>query len=320
LAELAGGRSTAETALVWDWENWWAVEGAAHPLNNYSYRQVAAAHYQSLWQANTTVDVVTLSSDLSRYKVLVIPNQYLMSAAQQAAVRSFVDGGGHVLISYFSGIVDEDDQILGNGYPGGLRGVIGAHIRDFSPLAPGEEVGLAPVPGQALLSGGLMRFDDGASRWQDDLALEGADAVAVYTEGYLAGRPAILDHRAGSGSTVYIGTHLPQDTLDGVVEAVLARAGIRPAHPAPRGVEVTERFNDAGRYLFFLNHTGAAAAVDLEVSGTELLSGQQVGRGGSLKLEPAGVAVVRISRGGGNPDAGTGRGGGGPDQPWRGES
>ncbi|PNI09459.1 beta-galactosidase [Arthrobacter sp. AFG7.2] len=293
LAELAGSRSAAEVAIVWDWENWWAVEGAAHPLNNYNYREVVAGHYQSLWRTNAAVDVVTLSSDLSRYKVLVIPNQYLMSPTQQLAVESFVEGGGHALVSYFSGIVDQDDQIIENGYPGGLRGVIGGHIRDFSPLAPGATVGITPASGQTLLSGTVQGFDDGASRWQDDLAVEGADVVAVYTDGYLAGRPAILDHRPGTGRAVYLGTHLAQEALDRVVEAVLNDAGIRPPHAAPEGVEVTERFTGSRRYLFFLNHSGSAAVVDLEVSGLELLAGRQVAVGESLKLEPVGVAVIR---------------------------
>ncbi|WP_285241188.1 beta-galactosidase [Arthrobacter sp. G.S.26] len=299
LAEIAGARTTADVALVWDWENWWAVEGPAHPVNNYDYRAVAASHYRSLWLENAAVDVVALASDLSGYKVLVIPNQYLMSSSQQAAVEAFVAGGGHVVASYFSGIVDQDDQVIGNGYPGGLRTVVGGHIRDFSPLAQDAAVEISTVQGQALLGSyapDLLQeaFDGGATRWQDDMVSEGAEVVATYTTGHLAGRPAILDHRLGAGTAVYIGTHLPQEALDLVVGAVLSRAGIRAPHPAPHGVEVTERCTTAGRYLFFLNHTASVVVVELEVDGTDLLGGAGLQRGGTMKLPPAGVSVVRV--------------------------
>ncbi len=289
VAAVAGSRVAAEVAVVWDWENWWAVEGCAHPLNDFSYVETVVQHYTALWRAGVATDVVNPVDDLSRYRFVVVPNQYLITPTQQEALRRFVTGGGHLLVSWFSGIVDGDDQIIENGYPGGLRELIGGHVRDFSPLAPDSSVGLRSAEGQELLADGLSTR---ATRWQDDLVAEGATVVAEYADGHLAGQPALLDHAVGEGSCVYLGTTLDQDSLGQVVAALLDRAGVGAVHPAPVGVETVERSGERGRFLFLLNHTGDPLTVDLERDGTDLLTGRRWHSGEQLSLDPAGVAVL----------------------------
>lgn len=289
LDPVVGATSEASVAIVWDWDNWWAVEGCAHPSNEYSYKKAVTSHYRALWEANVATDVVSLSEDLSRYRVLVVPNQYLMDEAQRAAVRRFVDGGGHLLVSFFSGIVDENDRVLPDGYPGGLRVVIGGHVRDFSPLAVGAEVPVALAEGQDLLPAGFAAVAD---YWQDDLVAEAGTPVAVYTEGYLAGQPAVLDNRLGEGSAVYVGAQLDREALGAVTRAVLARAGIGPVHEVPAGVEATERRTAVQRFLFLLNHGAEQASVRLDRAGTDLLTGTAHEAGALLDLGPSGVAVV----------------------------
>jgi beta-galactosidase len=292
VAEVANARTHAEVAIVWDWENWWAVEGCAHPDNTYSYADVVSSHYQALWKAQVAVDVVPLSADLSPYRVLIVPNQYMMSEAQRAAVHRFVANGGHALVSYFSGIVDEDDQVIPDGYPGGLREVIGGHVRDFSPLAAEDSAAVRAVADQVLVD---AAFTATATRWQDDLVAESGHAVAVYTAGHLAGRPAVLDHALGAGSAVYIGTRLDQPALESLVRAVLDRAGVRPVHAVPAGVEAAERRSGDRGFLFLLNHGTGKATVDLNRRGVDLLTGQVFDVGHKLVLSPAGVAIVETT-------------------------
>ncbi|MFI2297188.1 beta-galactosidase [Isoptericola sp. NPDC019571] len=293
ISEVVGARTDADVAIVWDWENWWAVEGCFHPANDFSHAQVLLEHYTALWKRNIATDVVTLSSDLSRYKVLVVPNQYLVSAEQRAALRDFVEGGGHVLVSYFSGIVDQDDQVIAGGYPGGLRDVIGGHVLELSPMLPEDDVSIRAVGGQDLLP---ENFTGRANRWQDDLIAEGASVVAEYQGGYLDGVPAIVDHRLGAGRCVYLGTTLDEVSFADVLGGVLDGAGIAPVHAAPEGVEAAERVGDRQRYLFLLNHAGAPATVRLERAGTDVLTGTAWEAGQDLPIGPAGVVVLASDR------------------------
>ncbi|MDX3517877.1 beta-galactosidase [Streptomyces scabiei] len=289
LDEVATARTDARVAIVWDWQNWWAVEGCAHPDNTFDYRDTVARHHRALWNSQVAVDVVTLDDDLSPYRVLVVPNQYLMTDRHSAAVRRFVEDGGHLVVSYFSGIVDEDDRIVEGGYPGALRGVIGAHVQEFSPLPAGASV---PIRGTADPSAPDGSYGT-ASAWQDDLETETARPLAVYDQGHLSGKAAVIEHQIGLGRAVYVGTRLDDDALETLVRQVLDRAAVRPVHAAPRGVEVTERRTDTCVYLFLLNHRQDTATVTLDRSGTDLLTGLHLAAGETLVLDAAGVAVVR---------------------------
>ncbi|WP_225636605.1 beta-galactosidase [Streptomyces solaniscabiei] len=292
LDDVVTATTTAQVAIVWDWENWWAVEGCYHPLNSYRYREAVSSHYQALWKTGVAVDVVTLDDDLSSYKVLVVPNQYLISDTQRAALDAFARSGGHVLVSYFSGIVDENDRIHPNGYPGGLRDTVGGHIRELSPLPVEAAVGVRGVSGSFL--GKIFRAQ--ATAWQDDLIAETATPAAVYTQGYLAGQPAVLDHTLGDGTVVYLGTDLGQPALETIVQAVLERAAVPPAHPAPPGVEVTERHTEDTSFLFFLNHLDDTATLTLQQDGIDLLTGRTLARGQQVTLEATDVLILRSPR------------------------
>ena len=51
-----------------------------------------------------------------------------------ATAGAYVRAGGHVLVTYFSGIVDEHDHVWLGGYPGALRDLLGVRVEEFAPL------------------------------------------------------------------------------------------------------------------------------------------------------------------------------------------
>jgi beta-galactosidase len=290
LADVAAAQTTPDVGIVWDWPNWWAVEGVAHPVNTFDYRDTVMRHYRPLWNQHIAADVIDLDANLSRYKLVVVPNQYMMTAAQSAALVRYVDAGGHVLVSYFSGIVDEDDAVVGNAYPGALRSVVGGHVRDFSPLPAEDTVGISATAGSLL----AVDMPTGAgTQWQDDMVAENAEVIAVYTDGYLAGRPAILDHELGSGRAVYVGTRLDDAALDALLTAVVRRAGVTPTADAPRGVEIVERSTSEATYLFILNHLRQDAELTLPRSGIDLLTGRHFTQGQTITLPETEAIVLR---------------------------
>ena len=59
--------------------------------------------------------------------------------AGRAAGRATCDGGGHLVTTYFSGVVDENDHVWLGGYPGALRDLLGIRIEEFGPLLDGEQ-------------------------------------------------------------------------------------------------------------------------------------------------------------------------------------
>ena len=64
--------------------------------------------------------------------------------------------GGHLILTYFSGIVDENDHIRmdpinGGGYPGAFLDLLGVRMEEFFPLRPGESVELSSFGSGRLL-------------------------------------------------------------------------------------------------------------------------------------------------------------------------
>ncbi len=166
------------------------------------------------------------------------------SRAQPA--RPYVENGGTLVVSYFSGIVDEHDAVHEGAYPGPLRDVLGLTVEEFSPLLPGERVRVTGPDGSEL-SGDV---------WTEFVVPRGAETVWTYADGLTAGHPAVTRHRLGEGTAWYVSTRLGTDGLDALLGRATEDARLAPRTDLPRDVEVVRRSGESGTYLFAVNHTG----------------------------------------------------------------
>jgi beta-galactosidase len=283
IAGAAGSGSQAEIALFFDWDAWWGLtETHGLPRNDFDYPGLVTEHYRPLHEGHHAIDMVCSGSGLGRYRLVILPNAYLVGDRFTRALEDFVTGGGTVVCSFFSGVVDENNQVRQPAYPGAFRALIGAYIDEYWPARPGAEFGVA--------------FDDGrtctAGWWQESIHPETARVTARFASGDLAGRPAVLANHLGAGRVIYIGTRLDQPGLAVTLLGAAATAGVRPViGDAPRFVEVTRRVSESAEYLFLLNHSGTeSAALQAGPGGTDLITGTPVS--GPLTLPPLGVAVL----------------------------
>ncbi|TDO49112.1 beta-galactosidase [Kribbella sp. VKM Ac-2527] len=274
LDEVLGSEVRAEVAVLWDWESFWAQDLEWRPSEDLSHRERVDAFYDRLWRDGLTVDFAHPESDLSAYKLVVAPASYLLTEVAASNLRSYVEGGGTLVVSYFSAIVDEYDAVHAGGYVAPLRDVLGLTVEEFLPLRSGETVRLS-LDG---ISGDV---------WADDVALDGAEVIAAFEDGPGAGKPAITRNSLGAGSAFYVSTRLGVDELSVVLRRAYQDAGIEPGF-GPADVEIIRRHGDS-EYLIAINHSNRP--VDLPVGGTDLLSGES---GESLKLEAGGARVIRI--------------------------
>ncbi|MGQ4401836.1 beta-galactosidase [Streptomyces hayashii] len=282
LAALRGTRTEADAAVLWDWHSWWAQNLAWRPSEDADPRERADAFYEALYDRHLTVDFAHPGADLSAYPLVVVPALYLMTEAAGNNLRAYVENGGTLVVSYFSGIVDEHDAVHEGPYPGALRDVLGLTVEEFSPLLQGESVRLTGPDGREL----------GGDVWTEFVAPRGAETVWTYADGLAAGRPAVTRHRLGEGVAWYVSTRLGQDGLDAVLGRAAEDAGIAPRAHLPRDVEVVRRSGETGSYLFAINHTAADAKVPLETPGAELLTGERAA--GRLAVPAGAVRVVRL--------------------------
>lgn len=281
LAGITGARSTAKVALVFDWDCWWALELGNSPRSDLNYAQEVLRLYRPFFDANITVDFVDTSSDLSRYSLVVLPASYLLTDDAARNIEEYVAGGGRLVASYLSGIVDQDNTIRLGGYPGALRNVLGAWSEELHPLAAeGETVKLSTADGGTASAG----------YWTEHLHTTSADVLASYASGRLAGSPAVTRNSFGRGTAVYLSARVDNTFLEELLDAERTAAGIRPELDAPLGVQARRRTGDGRSYLLVLNHNDAPARVDVGAGGTDVLTRTRIT--GAVELAANGVLVL----------------------------
>ncbi|MFI0232500.1 beta-galactosidase [Streptomyces sp. NPDC017086] len=282
LSEVRGTRTEADAALLWDWQSWWAQNLAWRPSEDHDPRERADSFYETLYDRHLTVDFAHPEADLSAYPLVVVPALYLMTEAAGRNVREYVENGGTLVVSYFSGIVDEHDAVHEGAYPGVLRDVLGLTVEEFSPLLKDERVRLTGPDGTGPTG----------DVWTEFVVPRGAETVWTYADGLTAGRPAVTRHRLGRGTAWYVSTRLDTQGLDAVIGRAAGDAGLAPRTDLPRDVEVVRRSGETGTYLFVVNHTAGDTKVPLDTPGTELLTGERAA--GRLAVPAGAVRVVRL--------------------------
>ena len=278
LAEAQGSRVVADAAVVWDWESWWALELDWRPSVDVRYVEQVSRYHEQLWRAHQTVDFVRPHADLSAYPLVIVPSLYLTTQIAADNLRSYVESGGTLVVSFFSGIVDENDAVIPGGYPGAFRDLLGLTVEEFLPLRAGETVRLAEFSGEALTG----------DVWCDDIRLTGAEAVYEYLDGPAAGKPAVTRNQIGAGTAWYISTRLAGDSL----RRLLAEIGTAPAPDVSDDIEIVRRRSEEFVYVTVINHGDDEVAVPM--IGRELTLGTAVE--GTLSVPAGGVRVVRVDR------------------------
>src|SRR5699024_428796 len=207
---------------------------------------------------------------------VLVPTLYLVTDEDAANIASAAENGATVATTYFSGIVDENDQIRLGGYPGAFRELLGVRTDEFFPLLATETVTL----------------DDGTSAdvWTERIEPTTAEVVRSFTDGPLPGGAAITRNAVGEGAAWYIATRQDEAGTTALLDALLAESGGRPVAPVPRGVEAVRRTSEDGTgYLYLLNHT--EEEVQVSASGTHLVTGTDAS--GAVTLAAGAVAVVQ---------------------------
>jgi beta-galactosidase len=264
LAPVAGSLVRAQAALLLDWESWWALELDSHPTSHLHQAELLSEFYRPLFEAGVNVDFAHPQSDLSQYRLVIVPALYLVTDAGADNVRRFVERGGTALVTFFSGIVDEHDRVRLGGYPAPWCDLLGLRVEELAPLPEGLTVRLAGLDSPADAAGRL---------WQDVIGLNGAAPVLSFAEGHLAGEPAATRHDYGRGAALYLGTLPDRATLSRLVERACRHAGVERRTELPRGVEAVRR----GDYLFLISHLDRPVEVELDASRLDLLTGAMVG-------------------------------------------
>lgn len=292
---LLSGRTAAKTAIVFDWDNWWASEFSAGPSKSINYHREVYQYYKALLNLHIPVDIIGVEDDLSKYQLVIAPMLYMCKDGFDQKIRTFVKAGGTFLTTYFSGYVENHDLVITGGYPGRLRDILGIWV---------EESDAVPEAGMGMKHS--FSYDGKSYPAEilcDLLHLEGAQSLAAYENDFYAGMPVATCNKFGEGRAYYIATRSGEAFYRTFFKKVLQELQIEPlvteafcGEEAGNDLEAQVRENEKGRFLFLLNHGEKEVSVVLRESGKNLLKERSVLAGETLVIEPKDVAIIQIEQ------------------------
>ena len=272
---LPGMRSRADVGMLFDWNNWWALENSSGPNRDINYLNTVNLYYRAFFERNIPVDILAEDAALDGYKVIVLPMLYMFKPGLGDRIRAFVQNGGTLIATTMCALVDENDHCAFGEYPGPLKKVLGLRIEETDALLQNAE-------NRVSLGGESFR----CTLLCDVIHLEGATALGCFEQEFYAGSPAVTVNEYGKGLAYYIGTQ-PEQAL---LERVLDRLQLSPVKNGSSGLEITRRFDSRNEVIFALNHARTQGTIDLgDVQYTELLTGATAS--GAVSVAPNDVAV-----------------------------
>jgi beta-galactosidase len=285
---LEGSVPVAEVAVLHDYASRWSLDIQPHHrdlADDEAFGRALMGPYQALWARNVPVHILRAApeTDLSAYKLVVLPALNLVGPELAQRLADYVQGGGTLLATARTGFKDEYGRVPGQP-PGHLADLMGVMVEEFDSLPPDR--------------GNRVRFVDGptgsvpVSLWMEILQPTGARPLAVYEQDFYAGKPAATIWAQGRGRAIYVGVLAGAEFYGPLMDWLLPQLGIRPLLATPEGVEAKVRVGPQGQVLFLLNHNDRPVRVSLPLSGTDLVTGERQEREIELGAREARILLL----------------------------
>ena len=284
-SRVMGSENHAKVGIIFDWENYWALEYTSGPNRDLRYVDQIEQMYNYFYNKNIAVDMIPIDADFSKYDLVAAPVLYMVKDGVAESLEAYVQAGGTLITTYMSGIVGQSDNVHLGGYPGPLRKMAGVWVEEIDALAPEQR--------------NKIRFADGTEeecRLVCDLMhLEGAEEIAQYESDFYAGMTAVAKNQFGKGTVYYVGTDLSESGLAKVLAMAADSAAIQPVIGEATALEITKRQADGEDLYFIINFKDEEIPLPAVFDGKEdILTGEKV-QGGEM-LKKYDLRIVSVPR------------------------
>lgn len=279
---VKGGGKKAKVAILYDWENNWALDDAqGYAQGTKRYPQTLQEHYRYFWNQDIPVDVVTPRYDLSGYDLVIAPMLYLLSETDMKALKEYVAAGGTLVSTYITGVVNEADLTYLNGWPEALQELFGLRVKETDVYYPKDHNRIQTATGDYIVKdyAALIEVQD-------------AEVLARYQEGFYQSEAAVTRHHFGEGDAYFIAPRTEQAFLDEFYglctkELHLANPLVVAGNP---DVSIQSREQAGRTYHFVMNFSEAVQEVTVAQELQDLLTGETMPK--TLHLQPYQVRVL----------------------------
>lgn len=257
------------------------------PNNNVSYNDVVRGLYDALYRMNVEADFIDPSvSDISAYKLIVVPALYAASSEEINRLNKFAKNGGHVFYTFKSGFSDENIKVRYATQPGEISEAAGVRYSQFT------------IPERMTLEGDPYKVGADANKvqwWAELLTPTTAEVLAKYEHPAWKGYAAITRNHYGKGEVTYMGFMPTNAMLEKILEDTVKKANLWGAQQQSHYPMVIRSgtLNNGNPVHYYLNYSDQVVEVSYAFKeGKNLLAGGRVNQSASLKLDPWGVVVV----------------------------
>ena len=261
LSDVATTNTNAEVAIVYDWENKWAVEDSQGPRNkDMGYIEEVQAHYRAFTKQGISVDFVDMECEINEYKIVVAPMLYMLRAGFEKKMRAFVENGGTLITTYWSGVINENDLMFMGDGPHDLTDVLGLYSEEIDGLYD-HELNYGQV--KKSLAAGKLQGSYSCSMLCDIVNLQGAQAIMTYQDDFYAGRAVVTRNQFGNGEAYHIGSHFEDSFYDDFYHDLASKLDLATALDVqlPHTVYATSRENEKTKYVFIHNFSNEAKPI-----------------------------------------------------------
>ena len=280
---VKGTVNRPKAAIIFDWENWWALEDTQGPRLDLDYVECVLSHYRAFWEKGIEADLINMDADLTGYQVVSAPLNYMYKSGYEDRVRKFVSDGGVFVTTFFSGMVNETDLCFTEHHP----------LEDVFGIVP-EEI---DAPTEDFENYFVYEGTRYPARKMCEIvhAKKGTEVLSVYERDFYAGAPAVIQNAYGDGAAYYLAAESDDLFLRTFYDTVFKKADLKNAlgTELPYGVTVTERTGvDGDRgIVFVMNFRNEPVCVEGTGEWTDTESGEVYK--GKLELEPFECLVLK---------------------------
>lgn len=271
LPDVVGCRTEARVAIIFDQQNRWALDDAEGPRNKgMEYEKTVNEHYRPFWEQGIAVDIIDADGDLSPYALVIAPMLYMVREGFAERVEAFVAAGGHLVTTYWSGVVNETDLCHLGGFPGPLRKLVGIWAEEIDCLDDGERNLVQGLAGNASGLQGPYQV----RHLCELIHAESAQVLATYRDDFYAGRPAVTVNRFGKGKAWHVASRndLPfqRDFFAAIINELALPRAIDGDFPP--GVVATARTDGETTWVFVQNFTAQQQLITLPQGYTDCMT------------------------------------------------
>jgi len=283
-----------EVAIINDYHNNFAYQ-STRANTHLRYTDMIFEIYDALYHNNIPVDVIPPTTDLSKYKVVIMTGQVHADNEFTQKINNFVSKGGTLISGAQLSWRDEFNNYYDKMAPVGLtelfgiNSVAGMYLRDYTgndealfvPIKThvDTEVSVEYQSADTTLSGK-------GRKWMEEVIPTTAKVLAKYTDDMYEGCPAITINEFSNGKAIYLATFFDEKFLKDVLTHILKGENVGIEYKdMPKWVEVYPR----GEYIFVINHTNLEHTV--HINATSSIIGSY--KDGVVVLPAYGVTILK---------------------------